>query len=342
MNLLIKKKFIILALILLFAGGCLYFLFRPKTPPEDRAYTLRRQTLATTVSFSGEINAEEKAVLAFPTSGKLSWVGVKRGDTVSAGQLIASLDQTQLRKQLQRALNVYDKTRRNFDQVRDDTSVRKVTDADTIDDQFKRILESAQYDLNNSVIDVELQQLTIDYANLFTPIQGIVTRVDAPNAGVNITPQSAVFEVINPATVYFSALIDQTEIANITESMTGEIVLDAFPELPLRGTVQSISFTPQPGETGTVYEAKLLLLSPDLSRFRLGMTGDVTFTLDQKKDVLSVPLRYILTEDEKDFVLKKAGNGTKKTQIETGDEINGNVVVTSGLAEGDIIYEFPD
>lgn len=335
----LKKKWVIaLIIIFLIVGGiAAYNAFVPKTYPEDKTYKVQRTDLEDFLALSGEVSAGEKASLQFQTGGFLTWVGVKEGDSVTANQGIASLDQRQLQAQFKKYLNNYEITRREFDQTKDDTEDMNEASSE-IHDQLKRLAEQSQFSLNNSVIDVELQQLALQYSYLSTPIAGVVTRVDAPNAGVNI-PMGAVFEVVNPSTLYFSATVDQTEVTKIQEGMTGEITLDAFPESPVNGTISQISFTPKQGETGTVYEAKVAILGGNTGILRLGMTGDVSFILGKKEDALVIPLRFIKPEGEKYFVNKKEGNGTKKVEVEIGDEYEGNIEVLKGLSENDIIYE---
>ena len=46
-------------------------------------------------------------------------------------------------------------------------------------DFIKRIRQRSQNSLDNSVIDVELQDISIKLANIATPIAGVVTRADA-------------------------------------------------------------------------------------------------------------------------------------------------------------------
>ena len=54
------------------------------------------------------------------------------------------------------------------------------------------------------------------------------------------------------------------------------------------GTIYFISFIPKAGETGTVYEIKMALNdnTNEQNAYRLGMTGDATFTLQEKENVV--------------------------------------------------------
>jgi RND family efflux transporter MFP subunit len=334
-----KKKYIaLISVILLVVIFVLYKAFSPPSYPADKTYVVQKKTITNALSLSGTIDAEEKADMQFQTGGMLVWVGVKEGDRIAKGQAVASLDQRLLKKQFEKTLNTYNKSRNTFDQTSEDNK-NYVLEKPEVGDALKRLIQNAQFDLNNSVLDVELQNLSAQYSNLTSPIAGIVTRVDAPNAGVNVTPAST-FEVINPDTIYFSALVDQTDVGSISEGKEAIISLDSFPDKTFHGTIKSISFTPKSGETGTVYETKVTFMDGDVSQFRMGMTGDATVTLSEKKNALVIPLRFIKTTGDNDFVQKKEGNSVKQVKIQTGDETDGNIEVTSGLKEGDTIYEF--
>ncbi len=300
---------------------------------KEKSYKVKRQTLRETLTLSGEIDADEKATLRFQTSGRLAWVGVKEGDYVKQYQTIAALDQRELKKTLDKKLNDYLKTRWDFDQTLDDNEV-------IVNDKIKRIVDKAQFDLNKSVLDVEIQSLTIELANLFTPIEGLVVRIASPKAGVNITPTQGEFEVVNPNTVFFSALADQTDVVNFSEGMTGEIILDAYPDEKLMGTISQIAFTPKDDETGTIYQTKMTFTDDNSDyRYRLGMTGDVEFSLKEIPDVLVIPSSFIKSENNKKYVWIFEGGKKKKAYVQTGETIETQTEIKSGLKEGDIIYD---
>src|SRR4030066_1972411 len=74
--------------------------------PEQKYETakVQKEDLTDTVSASGTIGAENQVDLKFQTSGLLTWVGVKEGDSVKKWQALASLDKRELEKTLQKYL----------------------------------------------------------------------------------------------------------------------------------------------------------------------------------------------------------------------------------------------
>lgn len=336
----LKKRWYIVIILFAVIGLIFYQIDVVKSKAKKESiYKVKRQTLKETLSLSGKIDANEKAILRFQNSGMLSAVGVKEGVSVKKYQWVASLDQRELQSNLKKYLNTYLKNRWDFDTTKEDKDIKNIGGLNN--DQRNaalRVLDKAQFDLNNSVVDVELKDLALKYANLYSPIDGIVVRVDSPYPGVNVTPSQAEFEIINPKSVYFSASVDQSDVVKLQKNQTGKISFDAFADDKIGATLTSVGFTPKSGETGTVYEAKLQMSDDNSNyKYRMGMTGDAEFVLRQKADVISVPITSIKSQNGKKYVIKLENGKKIRQEIEIGDTFDTIVEVTSGIKDGDII-----
>jgi len=341
----IKKKVTLKWIVVFFlVVGAVIFVYQRFFLKEEKAlamYTVKRETLQETLAVTGEIDASEKVSLHFQTGGRLSWVGIKEGDVVKKFAGIASLDTRQLQKTLQKYLNTYSKERRDFEQSTTDNDELAIALSTDIRDRAKRTLENAQFDLDNSVIDVELQAIAKEYSFLYTPIGGIVTRVDATEPGTNVSVTD-IYQVINPESIYFSVSVDQTEVVDLKVGQRGTITFDAYPDQKVSGAITSIGFTPKTDESGTVYEVEMTFESAGINGYRLGMTGDVEFVLNEIKNTVVVPIEYIIDEDGREFVQKQVQEQMKKIPVETGQEYGGMVQILDGLFAGDVIYEIDE
>ncbi len=334
-SIILKHKKIILVILLCTVGFFGYRIWKNKnTQATTETAVVKKQTLEETLTLSGDIEADEKVTLQFGTGGILSWVGIKEGDTVRKNQTLARLDTKQVRTQLEKYLNSYSKTRWDFEQLNDDYPDRAI-----INDEVKRILEKSQFDLNNAVADVEIQNAAIRLSTMTTPIGGVVTRVSSPYAGVHISlPSLAEIDVINPDSFYFSATADQNEVIGLKEGQSGQLVLDAYPESTITGTIKQIGLLPKAGETGTVYTVKILYpLSPDA--YRIGMTGDVTFITKRKENALAIPSKFLQSENGKYFVHVMTNGKREKKDVTIGMETDDAIEITSGLDEGTAVYD---
>lgn len=331
-----KKRYLaLLAGIILIIGFFIYrnYQISQKNKKQEKIQ-VRRGNLEEKITISGKIKADQDVTLRFQTSGRLSWVGAKEGDKVKKYQTIVTLDIRDVKKNLDKKLNTFLKTRTDFDQTKDDNDDKALTDA------IKRILDKSQHDLNNAVLDVEIQQLAVDFSRLSTPIEGIVVKADPPYAGINIISAQAQYEIVNPETIYFEALADQIEIVKLRKNMNGTLILDSYLYTPLKGTIQNISFIPKTDETGTVYTIKFIFPSRNIDyRYKLGMTGDLTLTTQKKHNVLYLPIKFIKTDDGKKYVTQIIGKKQTKKFVTTGIETDNLIEIKSGLSKGDTVYD---
>jgi len=302
------------------------------TKPEQKYETtkVQKEDLTETVSASGTIQAENQVDLKFQTSGLLTWVGVKEGDKVQKWQAIASLDKRELEKNLIKTLRDYSKERWDFEEI------NKVTYKDqVINDTIKRILEKNQFDLDKAIADVEIKDIAMKLATLITPIAGIVTHIDTPVAGVNITPATAVFTVADPTKMKFVANIDEADIGKVKSDQKATITLDAYSDQKFEATVEKIAFAAVATKGGgTAYPVEMVLPENKDLQFKVGMNGDLDITIAGEKNILALPSEAIKEKDNKKFVKIIDGRQIKEVEIQTGLTTETKTQITQGLNEG--------
>ncbi len=295
--------------------------------------TVGRGTVEEELVLTGEIKATDYASLQFNTSGTVAWVGVKVGEKVTKGQVLLKLDTIKLNAAYQVARANYRAAEANAQEVLDDvkgndsdeTFAQKNdrTAAETARDKGWDALMAAQKDLQD--------------ATLVAPFDGVVAIVNSESPGVNITAATPQVVVVNPETLYFEVLADQTEVAFFEPGDTAEIVLDAFETGTLNATVTSVSIAPDSTETGTVYPIRLALAAPETLKYKIGMTGDASFILSRKDDVLYVPSGFVNSDSEGDYVL--INSGKDKKYIEMGIEGEDRVEIKGDISEGEKVFD---
>jgi len=338
----VKKHKIFSGLIFLVLIVIVFFLIIPKIK-EIRADPLakyetikvKREDLTQTVSASGEIKAEKEAVLRFQTSGQLAWVGVKKGDKVKAWQAIASLDKRELEMDLKKKLLAYMNERWDFEQTRDDYPNEGV-----LTDSEKRILEKAQFDLDSTVVDVEIRHLAKELATLVTPISGIVTEIESPVPGVNITPATAEFIIADPSKMKFVASVDETDIGQVSVGQKAKVTLDAYPNEEFEGVVEKIAFssiTTRGG--GTAFEVEISLPENKNEKFKIGLNGDVEIIISEKKNVFALPFEALKTKKGKTYVQIIEGRKIKEIEVKKGIEQETKVEIIEGLSQNQVVVK---
>ena len=333
----LKRHWWIAALVFLVAYFGFSFMGKKNQEKEFDTTTVKKGNLEKIVTLSGVIDAHQKANLRFQGSGLLTWVGVKEGDMVKKWQAIASLDKRSLQKSFEKEMNDYLAYRWDWEQGREDYQYDDKWFE--ISDESKRILEKNQFDLNKAVLDVELADLSVRLATLTSPIEGIVTNIDAPNPGINITPATAEFVVVNPKTVFFYAEADEDEVVDIKEVQAVSIYIDAYPEKTFSGKVSRIGFSPSNSTGSPKYPIEIdfdLVDNTDL-QFRLGLEGEGDVIIEKRSDVLYLPLGSVNGDEEKwVYVVNSKGEKEKKI-VETGLQTDDDIEITAGLQEGETV-----
>ena len=334
------KKYWYIVILLLIAAGGIGWKLKPK-PVEYREYTVEKGPLQVMLSASGTVRAENKADLAFQTGGRLSWVGVKKGDRVRKWQGIASLDQRTVQKNLEKELNDYLKTRWDFQGNRETYNVSTDNlDKYTLTPAVRRLLEKSQFDLNNSVLDVELQAVVKEFSSIVSPFSGLVTSVSVPNPGVNIPAGSAIATIIDPDSMYFEAQIDEVDISKIKIGASVELTLDAYPEEVIDAKIVSIDFSPislSGGGTGYAVKISLPSQTHDL-KFKLGLNGNADIIMAQLDEALILPPAAVSQKDGQWKVKIKHGKEIIERNVEVGWETEEKIEIKSGLEIGDQVY----
>lgn len=334
MKSLVLKRWKLLTVLLIVAGIILFFVIKNNNK-EVKTAEIKKGDLKEELILSGEVNATNYAKLAFETSGKIVYVGVKEGERVNKGRLISKIDSTVLNSNYQIArsnLRAYEATAQNIlDQVKGNDDDESYSQKDT------RTTAEANKDKAYEAVIVAKRNL--DGANLYAPFGGIVTYLAHPFSGVYTSLGAVEAEIIDPNTMYFDVLADQTEVTKLSVGQKVEIVLDSFEKKTFEGKVENISYVPKLGESGSVYAVKVSFVNTDLinSGFKISMTGDAKFTISEKKNILHVPNSFV-KQDKNGSFIKKNKKG-EKIYIETGIESEDNTEVTGDIKEGLIVYD---
>ena len=330
----LKKKFWIFVIILVLGIGA-YFIFGKKSNVKSVTAKVERGTVKEEMVLTGQVEADKHVKLFFPTSGKLSWVGVGEGQKVYKGQALTSLDKTNLNTTYQQALNNY----RNYQAAAESAldSVKDHSSNETFAQKATRT--AAEVARDNAFDSVTAAEYNLRNATLFAPFAGIVTSLPFQNPGVNVNFTDLQVEIVDPQSIYFKIEADQSEVISIKTNMSVDIVLDSFRDKIITGIVSFVSFTPKTGEVSTIYEVKVTLDKNSLGDLqpRIGMSGDARFIISKKEDALFVASRFINSDKNGKYV--NLGKMNNKVKVETGIENEDNIEIISGVKEGDVLYD---
>lgn len=342
----------IAAVLAVVAGVGAWFAFFSPAPIQDARQTLivSTSTLKQTISATGTLDPAQRADLSLP-DGTVASVDVAVGDKVTAGQQLATIDDTSLRIALQSA--------------RADLTAARANLADLEDsDASDSAINSASATVQVRVNAVTQAEANLAAATLKAPFDGIVAEVgvavgdtsgngsggsgsgSAAGGSMGMTgsssssSSSAAIVLISDGTFTVSTSVSNSDVPSIERGMQAVITATGASE-EVYGTVASVgvmaSSSGSSGSTSFPVEIKVTGTHTDLLP---GSSVSVEIVIAQLSDVIAVPSQALTTTDGTTTVTKLVNGAGVATTVTAGETISGQTVITEGLAVGDqITYE---
>ncbi|RMD84871.1 MAG: HlyD family secretion protein [Candidatus Dadabacteria bacterium] len=117
----------------------------------------------------------------------------------------------------------------------------RLAGADTADERIasaRAEVERARAEVARAQAAVEAAELDLSYATIHAPVAGHVVRVEA-DPGEFVRPGQTLMALV-PADVWVTANFKETQLTDMRPGQPAEIRVDAYPDLVLRGHVDSI------------------------------------------------------------------------------------------------------
>ncbi len=293
-------------------------------------------TIAPSASYGVTFGAPAHLAGATTNAGSTTWtvtdLKVKVGDIVKAGQVLATADTKDLRRQLADA-------RVALDSAKIGLRAAKATLSDANTAAVTAQIRQAKIGVNNAETQVSSAtktladlQTQINLATLKAPIAGIVTTV---NIAVGLEAPSGDAIVIDAATFDVTADVVESDLAAMKVGQTASVTIGAV-DGQVTGKVTAIAPTAAGNTTGSVVSyAVTVSLDSVPATVRAGMTADVTITIDSATNVLTVPAAALRGTAGNYSVLTLGPDGTPVPQpVEVGLVTNTTAEIKSGLTEG--------
>ena len=296
-------------------------------------------TVATSASYGLSFGSPAHLAGAADADGSTAWtvteVKVAAGDAVKKGDVLATADTTDLKRQLADATTAIDTAKISLRAAKADLSDAEDADVTAQIRQAKIQVNNAETQLSNARKTRDDLAAQIKLATLTAPIDGIVTAVNVV-AGLGAPSGDAI--VVDAATFEVTADVVESDLASMAVGQTATVAIGAV-DATVVGAVTAIAPTAA-GDTsgGVVSYAVTVSLDKVPETVRAGMTADVTITIDSATNVLTVPAASLRGTAGQYTVLVMGADGTPTAQpVEVGLVTNTTAEIKSGLTEGQAV-----
>ncbi len=273
----------------------------------------------------GDLDAEYEIEVVAEIAARVTGLPFAEGEAVAAGDLLARLDDAQLRAEMQRAEALVQQRRATFDRVRRVVAEQAGAPQD---------LDDASANLAVAEADLALVQARLDKTRITAPFAGMVgARRVSP--GSYLRPGAPITELaqIDRLRVTFTA--PERYLDRIDVGSTVQVRTNAFADLVLTGTIDVIA--PVLDRASRSVEMVAHVDNPE-GMLRPGMSAEITVVLDDRPDALTVPAESVFFQGQQAFVYTVAADSTvAMAPVSLGTRGAALVEITGGLETGQTV-----
>jgi HlyD family secretion protein len=181
---------------------------------------------------------------------------------------------------------------------------------------------------------VQQAQTDLDNNTLTAPFDGIVASVTGNPGETAPSGTTGFITLVDPSAVRVDVTVDETDVARVAVGKPVALTFDALPGRPFRGSVIAVAPSGTLSQGVVTYPVSISIDARN-QVLPAGLTASATITIDEKSDVLVVPLRAVRRQG-RDQVVEVLGEDGKSvnTPVKTGVQNDQLVEVTDGLEEG--------
>ncbi len=278
---------------------------------------------------TGKLKAVRRADLQFRTAERIASVNVKNGDRITAGEVIASLENFTLNNTLRLSRDQYERSLLEF---RDLLIGQGYSQRDTslIPDAAVRA-SRIRSGIDRAAADLEMAEYNLRESELKAPYAGVVANLFTRDNNLSV-PGKTFCTVIDDRRFEAEFPILESEIAAVRKGQSVNILPFMTDAAEIKGVIKSVN--PVVDASGMV---KVAAVADNTSGTMFeGMNVKVIIG-DKVPHQLVIPRQAVVLRSEKQVVFTYQGGRAKWVYVTTGAGNTTSFAVTEGLHEGDSI-----
>jgi RND family efflux transporter MFP subunit len=304
---------------------------------------------------SGYVVAQRKAAVASKGTGRLVFLGVVEGDKVRKDDIIARIEDSDIKAQLNQAkanlkLSEADlhQAETNYKRQLDlfKTNSASQMEVDAAEATYKRTL--ASIDVSKAL--VEQSEVALENTLIRAPFNGTVLTKNADVGevvaplGAGANSKAAVVTIADMNSLQAEIDVSESNIEKITLSQGCEIRLDAYPDKAYPGYVDKI--VPTADRSKATVMVKVGFKDYD-QRVLPEMSAKVVFLneasknekIEDTKQFLVIPATSIAKKENGKIVYVVRDDKAVAIPVTVGQDLGGYVEIKSGLVNGDKVID---
>lgn len=271
---------------------------------------------------SSSLEAEREADVYSRQVGLCERVFVEEADRVKPGDLLAKLEDEEVRL-------THEQARARFEKARTDHERAQQLYADGLSSQ--QAYQDASLQLKLARADYDLARKRLEDTSITAPIAGLITERRI-KAGDLVSTTQPLFRIVDLDRVRADVYVPEQEYFKIRQGQEVVLTADAFPDRPFRSSVGRLN--PVIDAKSGMAKVTVTVQNPD-RLLRPGMFVRVQILADVHRDALLLPKEAVLLRGGQNLVYVVRDDVAREVFIETGFHEMDRVEVLQGLTPED-------
>lgn len=277
---------------------------RPLELIPAEVHTIKPRGLVDVVRFTGTTQPIDQTIVKARVAGRLAEVLVREGDRVTAGQVLARFETTELQAKMNERLSALEAARADARWTARDRSDKETLANRNIVSQSAADQARATAENRASMVSVSEAQLDVARKNLAdaevkAPFDGVVGERIA-NQGESLPIDGKILALLDTSHVEIAAQMPAADVIRMKVGQAANVTLEGFGDRVFNGQITRISPTTQAGSRSIPVYVEI---TDRHEALRGGLFGTGSVMVQEKGHALAVPSSAMRKDDQGDFVL---------------------------------------
>jgi RND family efflux transporter MFP subunit len=290
---------------------------------------IKKQSFDHFIRVQGKLDGDQNASVFAEVPGTVVKRFVDAGQKVVKGQVLAQIDDSQVRKQLDNLQTQY-----NF------ASEMFAKQQRLWDQKIGSEVQYLQSKTNKESLERQIASLQdqIERFRIKSPIDGTVEEVNVKTgAVVSPDPRLAAFRIVAFRNMKVSAEVSEAYSSQVND---GERVFIKFPDInkEIQSKIDFVSHYINPVNRTFIIESQI---PSNIENLKANMVAIVRINDYHRENAIQLPMNVIQTDLSGSYVYKVERSDkyhkAQKQMVKVGNSYNGIAEITEGLNEGDLV-----
>ena len=294
-------------------------------------YEIKEQVFTSYIEAQANLKTRKNILILPEFQGTLEKIYVDEGQNVSKGKLLAEINDSGLKEQLDQLIIQRDFAKENYERI------QRLWE-NNIGSEIQFLKSKSDFESIQKGVDQMRDMLS--KTKIYAPFTGVVDEIIA-NQGSNLIPGvTNILRLVNLDDVYAEAFVSEKYISSVSNGTEALVKIPLLNKEVQSKVTQTGNFIDPNNRT---FRIEIPVDNPD-RRIKQNLDAKIMINTYKKDNAIVVPLRiiredsegknyiYVMDEDKKDGVYI-----TRKAVIKIGNKSNTDAEVIEGLNFGEII-----